>query len=136
MGHREIIPCDYCNLSWHLDCIDPPQAVPPPRRSNNRPRFTWICPNHIDEELANVGPTVKKSSPLQPETARRYKTRRPKDAKIVDIALHRGFKNNGLIEIENEASEDESEIEREVSGIIYRVPEKGLKLDFIDRVKR
>ena len=71
---------------------------------------------------------------VDPSATRTYRIRRPKHAKILEIGLRRGFRNNGLIEIENELSEEESEIEREMSGVIYRVPEKGLKLDFIDRV--
>ena len=134
-----MIPCDYCNSSWHLDCIDPPLAAPPIRRSGNRPRVNWKCPNHIDSELSNVvrSANARISSQAQPKTNRHYKIRRPKDAKVLDIGLRRGFKNNGLIEIENEdTSGDEDDIEREVSGIVYRVPETGLKLDFIDRVRQ
>lgn len=47
--------------------------------------------------------------------------------------MRRGFRNNGLIEILNES---ESESEKIVSGVIYRLPENGIKLDFISRVKR
>lgn len=50
--------------------------------------------------------------------------------------MKRGHRNNGLIEIEEEPSEDESEIEKEMSGVVYKVPEHGIKLDFIDRIKR
>lgn len=47
--------------------------------------------------------------------------------------MRRGFKNNGLIEILNES---ESDSEKVISGVIYRLPENGIKLDFISRVKR
>lgn len=137
---REIIPCDFCNLSWHLDCLDPPLATAPRKTSNNgKTKHTWMCPNHIDGLLANLKTNahVTASKQAQPATGRAYKVRRPKNASIVDIGLRRGFKNNGLIEIENEPTDDESENEKTYPpGVIYRVPEKGLKLDFIDRVKR
>ena len=76
------------------------------------------------------------SDSVEPPTQRFYKLRRPRNATIIDIGLRRGFKNNGLIEIENELSAEESDIEREIGGTIYRVPEKGLKLDFIERIRR
>jgi hypothetical protein len=63
--------------------------------------------------------------------------RRPRAAKVVDTALTRDFINDGVIEIANDSSEDESEFEEiEVSSTVYRLPEKGIKLDFIDRVRR
>ena len=62
--------------------------------------------------------------------------RKPKQSAVVEIALRRGFKNNGLIDIEEELSEEESEIEKEISGVVYKVPERGIKLDFIDRIRR
>ncbi len=133
---REIIPCDYCNLSWHLDCLDPPLATSPVRRNNGRSKNTWMCPNHIDQELAVLGAKAQASNKIHPKTGRPYKIRRPKNALIIDMGIRRGFKNNGLIEIENDASDDDSANEKEKSGVIYRVPELGIKLDFIDRVKR
>lgn len=38
---RPIIRCDYCESRFHLDCLDPPLAVPP------NPYKGWMCPNHI-----------------------------------------------------------------------------------------
>ena len=100
-----------------------------------------MCPNHIEHDLASIRSDAKVSMTtakrVQPATGRTYKIRRPKNASIVDIGLRRGFKNNGLIEIENDSSEEESEIEREYPpGVVFLVPEKGVKLDFIDRIKR
>ncbi|KAJ9084893.1 hypothetical protein DSO57_1019397 [Entomophthora muscae] len=40
-----IIACDYCSLYWHMDCLTPPLAVPPP------PHLKWMCPNHADHLL-------------------------------------------------------------------------------------
>ncbi|KAK4890171.1 hypothetical protein LTR28_002653, partial [Elasticomyces elasticus] len=63
--------------------------------------------------------------------------RRPKNAKVIDTSLSRGFVNNGIIEIINESSDDEEfyEDDNDSAGRVFRVPEKGLKLDFIDKVK-
>lgn len=37
---RRMLSCDFCNLHWHLDCVDPPlQTMPPTTRR-------WRCPAH------------------------------------------------------------------------------------------
>lgn len=97
-----------------------------------------MCPNHVDHELAALDAPAMPSSRSQVHEGigRTYRVRRPKNAKIVDAALSRGFVNNGLIEIENEPSDDEQFHEKEQLGVVYRLPERGIKLDFIDRVKR
>ena len=139
---REIIACDFCPCSWHLDCLDPPLASAPNRKSTNgKPRHTWMCPAHIDDELLHLDPSLQKSNTsakgINPPTGRSYRVRRPKNPKIIDIGLRRGFRNNGLIEVENESSgEEDEEILRELSGGPVRAPEKGIKLDFIERINR
>lgn len=56
---------------------------------------------------------------------------------MVDTLLSRGLKNNGIIEIENDPSdvEDDADMFND-DGSIYRITEKSVKLDFIDRVNR
>ncbi|CAZ84076.1 unnamed protein product [Tuber melanosporum] len=103
---QRIISCDFCPLNWHLDCVSPmPMPNPPPAQKK------WMCPAHADM----------------------YQPRRPKKAVIVDAYLRRGMKNNGVIEIENE--EEETFEELLISGVVYRLPERGIKLDFIEKVK-
>ncbi|KAJ5900692.1 uncharacterized protein N7473_004762 [Penicillium subrubescens] len=41
---RPIIRCDYCPSYFHLDCLDPPLAIPP------NPRAGWMCPKHVRPE--------------------------------------------------------------------------------------
>ena len=94
-----------------------------------------MCPNHIDSELNSIDPKANISNKDRPTTGRKYKIRRPKDVVFVDTALKRGLKNNGLIEIINESSDEEISTPRSPAQLL-RAPEKGLKLDFIDRVKR
>ncbi|KAL8704190.1 MAG: hypothetical protein Q9201_002651 [Fulgogasparrea decipioides] len=118
MGGREIVDCDFCNLHWHLDCLDPPLASAPKRFGKG----TWKCPNHIDSEI-----TLPRSA-----SGRKYKIRKPKDPHVIEPALQRGIKNNGIIEIEDEVSEDEEQ----PPGTIFRLPAKAIKLDFISKVKR
>ncbi|KAJ2546130.1 hypothetical protein GGH95_006923, partial [Coemansia sp. RSA 1836] len=43
--HGPVVRCDYCPLSWHWDCLDPPlSSAPPPHRR-------WMCPNHADHAM-------------------------------------------------------------------------------------
>ena len=99
-----------------------------------------MCPAHTDDELLHFDASVRRSSVLakgiRPGTGRAYHIRRPKNPKIIDVALRRGFRNNGLIEIEPESSGDEDEIVKELSSSTVRAPERGIKLDFIDRMNR
>ena len=123
LGKREIVACDYCGLHWHLDCLNPPLANPPFRDPQNRAKYRWMCPAHSDPILSTIG-----------LCGRRHKTRRPKNAEIVDTQLRRGFKSNGLVEIELDPSDDEMEIDD--SPKIYRVTETNVRLDFNDRLRR
>ncbi|EPZ31904.1 hypothetical protein O9G_004727 [Rozella allomycis CSF55] len=61
-----MVPCDFCPLAFHLDCLNPPLIALP---ASNR---KWMCPNHIDNyikptrkpkiSLKNVKPVQKDSN--------------------------------------------------------------------------
>lgn len=38
-----LLHCDYCSLSYHMDCLDPPLTI--------LPLGTWMCPNHPEQFL-------------------------------------------------------------------------------------
>lgn len=42
-GWKSIVSCDYCDLSWHLDCLDHPLDSMPLLG------IRWMCPNHADQ---------------------------------------------------------------------------------------
>ncbi|KIX98499.1 uncharacterized protein Z520_05800 [Fonsecaea multimorphosa CBS 102226] len=132
---RDIIPCDFCPARWHLDCIDPPLAVPPRRRPGDKPGASWRCPLHVEHDLVAVGRQTEKAPG---ELGRVPRLRKPKNAVPLDVSLSRGFRNNGIIEVELEKDQPELDRTKEVQmhGKIYRIPEKGIRLDFIDRVKK
>ncbi|KAI9658722.1 MAG: hypothetical protein M1821_002282 [Bathelium mastoideum] len=130
---RPIIPCDKagCGLYWHLDCLDPPLAHPPAGQDN----IEWHCPVHVEHDLGAV-PVAK----LVDEGAgsRTIRRRRPKDPTIVDTHLRRGFANNGQIEVDMDEwtdAEDEFYTQPGTNGRIHRLPQKGIILDFISKVK-
>ena len=132
---RDIIPCDFCPAKWHLDCVDPPLAVPPRRRAGDKPSAAWRCPLHIDHDLLAVSRQAEKAPG---DLGRVPKLRKPKNAIPLDVSMSRGFRNNGVIEID--IMKDQPEIDKtkevQMNGRVYRIPEMSVRMDFIDRVKK
>lgn len=119
--NRPIVPCSVCGLNWHLECLDPPLAVPPVPR-------TWRCPLHTEDMLAEL--------PGSLAPAHRY--RKIKHAPAIEQSYSRGLANNGYIEVEYDDSEDEADAWRHHKGFgrLHRLSAKGIKLDFIARVRQ
>jgi hypothetical protein len=91
----------------------------------------WMCPAHVDWAVSSRNRVVMA---IADDSFEQLERRRPKNAPVIDTHLRRGHKNNGLIEVENE---EESEFEEvTISGVVYRLPERGIKLDFLDKVKQ
>ncbi|KAF5102860.1 hypothetical protein D0Z00_000118 [Geotrichum galactomycetum] len=141
MGSIPMARCDYCSLSWHLDCLDPP--LPTAKTVGTK----WKCPNHADKVYK--------------------KARRPKHAQVVDTSLRRGYKNNGNVDVIDSSDEEKLDVfskdipdfkitNREGSpvikvavppqptlhqgqqpyntnGVALHLPSDGVKLDFIRR---
>lgn len=136
LDHRDIVPCDFCTLHWHLDCLNPPLAIPPNRGVNAKFRNTWMCPNHIDHDLRHLDP-IEQTGVRHEGTGRTHRVRRPRKPTIIDTSLRRGFRNNGLIDVASDSSDDSGfEEDEDPFGAVYRIPARGIKLDFIARVKR
>ena len=112
--------------------------APKRNKDGDKPYHSWKCPNHTDQILAELDrERMMVSAADGSEVVSRYpKKRKPKNPRIVDLALKRGFTNNGIIEVDNEPSDEDEFNEKDMLGTVYRLPEKGIKLDFIDRVKR
>lgn len=129
----QMATCEFCNQSWHVDCLDPPALSV---------GSGWMCPNHTAQ-------VVKLP-------------RRPRKAKFVNTNLRRGFKNKGNIEVQDSSDEEDSDMVQDIpffdirntehgvsapypkqiekmfsiDGVIYRLPARGIKLDFIDHVNQ
>ncbi|WVQ72120.1 hypothetical protein IAR50_001665 [Cryptococcus sp. DSM 104548] len=114
---RQIISCDYCPSSWHLDCLSPPPSIMP---SAGR---KWMCPNHPDH-------VMPKRRTLN------------EGLSVIDVTKP-GQHNNGNIEIivpETTAiGKDGKQFEFEdmmINRKKFRVPEKVVKLDFWNKIER
>ncbi|SMR53495.1 unnamed protein product [Zymoseptoria tritici ST99CH_1E4] len=126
---RPLVTCDHCGQHWHLDCLDPPLANPPAVNQNGKKVHDWMCPLHADQELRKIETGLL--------NRRTIHLRKPKVPKIVQTALTRGSRNNGIIEVVDDSSDDsDSEFyELDDGGTVYKLPAQGIKLDFIDKVK-
>jgi hypothetical protein len=118
-GKRPIIQCDFCPCSWHMDCVDPPLAIPPHQRAGSDHTYlNWMCPNHIEHELYVVHTDANNGY------AGKSRIRRPRNPRVIDV---------DVLPSDGEAEKLE---EQESQGIVYRVSEHGLKLNFIERIKK
>ncbi|KAJ7632294.1 hypothetical protein FB45DRAFT_791280 [Roridomyces roridus] len=111
---KSIVSCDYCNLHWHLDCLDPPLSTMPPFNKK------WMCPNHAEQ-------------------VKLPKLRIPKQAAAIEITKPRQ-PNNGNIEIIHPQTASTSHVKKVaveevlINGRRYRVPERIVVLDFWNKV--
>ncbi|KAG1715664.1 hypothetical protein ID866_1506, partial [Astraeus odoratus] len=112
---RCMVSCDYCNLHWHLDCLDPPLTSMPSYGKK------WMCPNHADQVLQ-----PKRRIPKQNVTP-------------IDITKPKQW-NNGNIEVihPQPAAMTEKLVLDEVliNGRRYRVPERIIMLDFWSKISK
>lgn len=114
---KSVVSCDYCELHWHLDCLDPPLSAMPPVNKK------WMCPNHAERVLPSKRRIPKNNAPP------------------VEISKPRQF-NNGNIDIVQ--SEPPTAFvkpkvhvdEVMINGRRYRVPEKIVILDFWSKLNR
>ena len=132
-NNRDLIPCDFCEHKWHLDCLDPPLAVPPRRRIGDKVNATWRCPLHVEQDLAGMG---RQAEAAPGDLGRHPRPRKPKNGRPVDVSMPRGFQNNGVIEVDFIKDEMPGIKDIAMNGGVFRLPEMGIRLDFIDRVKK
>ncbi|CAK7227992.1 hypothetical protein SBRCBS47491_006753 [Sporothrix bragantina] len=119
---RPIIPCAFCGLWWHIDCLDPPMANPPVLRN-------WRCPAHADDILAKL--------PGQLGPAHRF--RKIKGAPAIKPAFSRGMINNGFIEFNSDDDSSDNNSgwrDWQSFGRVQRIGARGVELDFLEQIRR
>ncbi|WWC63404.1 uncharacterized protein I303_106004 [Kwoniella dejecticola CBS 10117] len=110
---RMIVSCDYCPLSWHLDCLDPPLSSMP------NPAKKWMCPNHTEQVLP------------------RRRTIR-NDIETVDVDSRNQPNNGNIVVIPEPEPPKGPALDYEdmvINRKKFRVPEKIIKLDFWEKCK-
>ncbi len=137
---RSILSCDYCNLHWHLDCLDPPMTSMPSLTKK------WKCPGHsenaveprrIAKSLQNIElpiPNHRNIGAGKPYTAR---VRNNGEIDIIPEALDKTFDRQDGSGPSLTPGWAEQIIEMS-SGPKFRfkVPEKVIRTDFWNRVRR
>jgi hypothetical protein len=149
---RQLLKCDFCPAQWHLDCLDPPLANPPHISVDSSQRDAWRCPRHIEHDLRsgqlyqndlNDQDDVEMADAPTARVAR--KIRKRKQPTIIEPTFSRGMRNNGLIEVLNDPDDDTDgegnyvfgpDDPKDLNSKVFRVPEKGVILDFVSKVKR
>ncbi|CAK7264799.1 hypothetical protein SEPCBS119000_001181 [Sporothrix epigloea] len=119
---KPIIPCAFCGLWWHIDCLQPPMANPPVLRN-------WRCPAHADDILAKL--------PGQLGPAHRF--RKIKGASVIKPAYSRGMINNGFVEFnfDDDSSDNNSGWpDWQSFGRVQRISARGVELDFFERIRK
>ena len=94
-----------------------------------------MWPIHTDHDLKLIDP-IKRTTTHE-DVDRFHRIRKSKHAQSSKTDLHRGVPNNGNIEIESETEESSASEpeEDDFYGRSFSLPAKGVKLDFISRVK-
>ncbi|KAF9567642.1 hypothetical protein CPC08DRAFT_758219 [Agrocybe pediades] len=115
---KGIVSCDYCNLHWHMDCVDPPLLTLPPFNKK------WMCPNHAERVMP-----LKRRVPKNQSTP-------------IEITKPRQF-NNGNIEVIHSELPSSNIVkptfavdEVLINGRRYRVPERVIVLDFWNKLNK
>lgn len=121
---KPVIQCDFCPCSFHMDCTDPMIANPPsqtclPANSNTLDQHKyWMCPNHAYHDLSYL---------VHDEDGydHRRRIRSVRRPRLVDI------------EVLPDADDEDARMQEIThEGEKYRVSERGVKLNFIEKVKR
>jgi hypothetical protein len=150
-----MLKCDFCHAHWHLDCLDPPLANPPHIGIEASQRDAWRCPRHIEHDLRSglllqhdlneLDDDDVEMADAEPVARIARKVRKRKHPKVIEPSFSRGMRNNGLIEIINDPDDDTDgegnyvfgpDDPKDLNSKVFRVPEKGVILDFVSKVKR
>ncbi|KAG8907169.1 hypothetical protein FRB99_005141 [Tulasnella sp. 403] len=151
-GWRSMLSCDYCLLSWHLDCLDPPLVCLPP------PHKKWMCPNHAEHVLPKrrTPRQLRTVNLLGPSSAPPGRRRAHLNIEIIPDVKTVQPLNTGLSIADTVFTHDETPgsgrsrkrprytpeagpprfDDLVANGIKYRIPERSVRIDFWNFVNR
>ncbi|KAK5103779.1 hypothetical protein LTS08_003198 [Lithohypha guttulata] len=135
-GERDMMPCDYCPKEWHLDCLDPPAPVVPKRiGADGKAPPPWRCPLHVDHDMIEISRAGGLETGMLGRIPRLRRPRR--QVRSVQQSTSRPlYPNNGVIDIEHEPESEVTLKEIDMQGTVQKIPEKGIRLDFIAKANR
>ena len=126
--NKEIINCDYCTLSWHLDCLDPPMT------NIKKLGSKWKCPNHVDTLITKPIRKFKDQEVIPISNIRAFESsgKLPMDANIEIINVDEKLKK--LKERVKELH-DNNNASLRYSNLTFQISEENIILDFINSSK-
>ncbi|KAG2196504.1 hypothetical protein INT47_012798 [Mucor saturninus] len=123
---KPMVSCDFCPLYWHLDCLNPPLAIPP------NPAKKWRCPNHIENFIKTprepknaTQVTINRENPM-PSSAYHHHL-----SQIVQSELN----DNHHVDSKSKLTRAENIITSK-TGIVYRLPVNPIQADISSHTKR
>ncbi|KAF5391799.1 hypothetical protein D9757_001651 [Collybiopsis confluens] len=109
---KNIISCDYCDLHWHLDCLDPPLSTMPSFSKK------WMCPNHSEQIIACIP-----FSEFEISNSGQYNNG---NIEIIETQSIRPINFHPKVTVD----------EVLINGRRYRVPERIILLDFWNKISK
>ncbi|WFD45082.1 hypothetical protein MPSI1_003759 [Malassezia psittaci] len=135
---RRMLSCDFCNLHWHLDCLDPPmQSMPSTTRR-------WKCPAHSSHaepriripRAANQTKTVQVELLTDSATSHTSRPRPYGEVEVIPDRNDRYFHpDTGKGRSTDPPYEDLTISRTDGTRLQYRIPEKTIRLEFWQRAK-
>lgn len=124
---KEIINCDYCPLSWHLDCLDPPLT------SVKKLGSKWKCPNHVDD-LATPLRKFKNQSIIHVTNIKNFERsgKLPINANIEIVNIEDKLE---ALKREIKSLHDGNNLNLKYSNLTFKINEENIILDFINSAK-
>lgn len=139
---KPIVTCEFCPCSWHLDCLSPPLA------SAKQLGKKWKCPNHADELIPRKR-RLRRAEVVDVDLTRGFSNDGHVEVKLdssdsdnddqpetVNIPTPPHLANydtsNGVAALPNKAQEKLWKDD----FVVYRLPERGIVLDFMSKVKQ
>jgi hypothetical protein len=124
---KEIIHCDYCPLSWHLDCLDIPLT------NVKKLGSKWKCNNHIDD-LSNPIRIFKDQTIIQVTNIKNFEKsgKLPINAKIEIINIEDKLK---ALKEQIKILHNNNNSNLKFSNLTFQINEEDIILDFINSSK-
>ncbi|CDK28923.1 unnamed protein product [Kuraishia capsulata CBS 1993] len=137
---KQIVQCEYCSLAWHLDCLDPPLATAKTLGTK------WKCPNHVEDLVA---PKRKMKKPDVVDVSMTRGFQNDGNVEIINTSLEESSSEDEVVDLPTPPYFDITTTKNGVSAplsdqnykiltsenVVYRIPEKGIILDFLDIAK-
>ncbi|WFD01140.1 hypothetical protein MYAM1_003901 [Malassezia yamatoensis] len=135
---RRMLSCDFCNLHWHLDCLDPPMQTMP---STTR---RWKCPAHSAhaEPRIRIPRAANQTKTVQVELLTDSATPNPSpprpygEVEVIPDRNDRYFHPDSGKGRSTEPPYEDLTISRtDGTRLHYRIPEKTIRLEFWQRAR-